>query len=101
MIEQSTLYILGFVIIVVIGLQYVSFMVSRKYVKSEIGKVARAMLKNKSSTPINQQTNNMNDDDNKDNDNNDESVDVDTPTNIENEDIDSYVNPVPSVDKDD
>ena len=38
--------------------------------------------------------NRINDDDKE------ESVDVDTPTNIENEDIDSYVNPVPSVDND-
>ena len=109
MLEQSTLYTLGFLIIVIIALQYVSFMVMKKYVKNEIGKIARVLLKNKSTMSSdnqefnkedNKQENNNNQDNNQDNNNHEESVDVDTPTNIENEDIDSYVNPVPSVDND-
>ena len=96
MLEQSTLYTLGFVIIVIIALQYISFMVLRKFVKNEIGKVARVLLRNKTNISNNNQVINQKEQENKD-----ESVDVDTPTNIENEDIDSYVNPVPSVDQDD
>ena len=106
MLEQSTLYTLGFVIIVIIALQYVSFMVMKKYVKNEIGKIARVLLKNKSTMSsdnqeFNKEDNKQENNNNQDNNNKEESVDVDTPTNIENEDIDSYVNPVPSVDKDD
>ena len=54
------------------------------------------LLKNKTNISNNNQVINREEQENKD-----ESVDVDTPTNIENEDIDSYVNPVPSVDQDD
>ena len=104
MLEQSTLYTLGFVIIVIIALQYISFILMRKYVKNEIGKIARALLKNKSNVfNNNQELNNQrfnNQEQDKNDDDKEESVDVDTPTNIENEDIDSYVNPVPSVDND-
>ena len=99
MLEQSTLYTLGFVIIVIIALQYISFMVLRKFVKNEIGKVARVLLRNK--TNISNISNNNQVINREKQENRDESVDVDTPTNVENEDIDSYVNPVPSVDQDD
>ena len=62
------------------------------------------LLKNKSNVfNNNQELNNQrfnNQEQDKNDDDKEESVDVDTPTNIENEDIDSYVNPVPSVDND-
>ena len=104
-LTQTTLYTIGLIIVIVIALQYFSFVVLRKMVKNEIGKIARFLLKNNSTNQLNQlnQVNQLNQLNENKKDEKEESLDVDTPTNInnENEDIDSYVNPIPSVDNKD
>lgn len=101
MIEQSTLYTLGFVIVVIIALQYMSFIILRKMVKSEIGKVTRYLIKENKNLNLNNRNDKIDNKENKED--NEESLDIDTPTNNNdnndnNNDIDSYVNPLPSVD---
>ena len=103
MISQSTLYTIGLLSVVIVALQYITFMVLRKMVRNDINKIARKLLKNNSSQVLlknNKETTDNNEDD---------SVDIDTPTqpqikekeNIKkNTDNDSYVNPIPSIDND-
>ena len=99
MISQTTLYTIGFVVVIVIVLQYVSFMILRKLIRNDINKIAKNILKNKGNQVL-PQNNNIED--------NEESVDIDTPTHsqnnknkfIKNNDHDSYVNPIPSIDND-
>ena len=97
--SKELLFVVGFIIVVVIFIQFVSYRMLQKKIKLEISK---QYLIEKKRISINQQvlnnnTNNVNDNLEKNKEEDNETYDIDTPTeNDIDSNADSYVNPLHS-----
>lgn len=107
--SNEMLFMAGFIIAIVILIQYLSLIYIKKQIKTEILKKLEGGKKNSGKEIVNKHNSNkaeINDKQNIENKENkeNESYDIDTPEDNEinnDEDADSYVNPLKSVKNDD
>jgi hypothetical protein len=102
LVTKENLFIIGFILAVVLGIQYFIYLELKKYTFKEITKrlyyskqqINKEVIGNKNDKINNViiEKKNIDNNDNNDNDNDE----LDTPTDLDSN-IDSYVNPLPSV----
>ena len=91
---DKTVYIIGFVIVIIITLQYITYYMCRKNVKSEVKKITNFVVK--TSRNNNQPQVKVQEVENKEEnkeETKEESIDIDTP---QDNDADSYVSALPN-----
>lgn len=99
MIDQKTLYTIGLILVIVLALQYLTYIIIRKMVREEVKKnFILSKRKNIEITEVNNQNTIQK---NKEETEDSQSIEIETPQNVQEQEQDSYVNPLPSNDNDD
>jgi len=98
MLDQKTLYTIGLILVIVLALQYLTYVMIRKMVREEVKKnFILSKRKNIEVTGVNNQNTVQQ---NKEETEDSQSIEIETPKNDQEQDQDSYVNPLPSNDND-